>query len=118
MNLAIFLFTMKRYFHWRTLISAITPMILWSISAGALLSADLVVTREWARNMLFGPFVTMIVALFIISPQFANSQQRKDGEYLSLIFSRPLPRWSYVLSKWLTGVILILGVIIVQAAIA
>src|SRR6516165_4951375 len=105
MSIAILMFTIKRYMHWRTLISVGMLLFVWSMTAAAFLSTDMVVPREWARSMLFGPFVPMCVALSIISPHFANSQQRKDGEYLSLIFSRPLPRWSYVITKWLSGVV-------------
>ncbi|PWT96887.1 MAG: hypothetical protein C5B53_08805 [Candidatus Melainabacteria bacterium] len=118
MSIAILMFTIRRYLYWRTLISISMLILGWALWVGALLSTDLVVTREWARSMLFGPFIPMCVALYVISPQFANTQQRKDGEYLSLIFSRPLPRWSYVLSKWLSGVIFILAIVIIQAVLA
>lgn len=112
------MFTIKRYLHWRTVVSVSSLLFIWSVSAGTFLATDFVVTREWARSMLFGPFVPMVVALSIISPHFANSQQRKDGEYLSLIFSRPVPRWSYVITKWLSGVIFTLAIVFIQCIIA
>ena len=118
MNKAIFLFTMKRYFHWVNLVVGTILLLFFSTMSGLLLSVDSPLTQEVARSILVGPLVPLIVSYSVISPQVANSQRRKDGEYLSLIFSRPVPRWSYVVTKWLTGSVFVLFVMALQIALA
>lgn len=118
MNKAIFIFTMKRYLHWVTLLVGSVFVLLLSLATGMLQSIDMPLTKEIARSLLVGPMVPLLVAYTVISPQVANSQRRKDGEYLSLIFSRPISRWSYVITKWLTGSAFVLAVIAIQTALA
>lgn len=118
MNKAIFLFTMKRYFHWVNLVVGSILLILFSTMCGVLLTIDSPLTLEAARSFLVGPLMPLIVSYSVISPQVANSQRRKDGEYLSLIFSRPIPRWSYVVTKWLTGSTLVLFIMTLQIALS
>jgi hypothetical protein len=111
MNRAIFIYTIKRYLHWSTLVTGGFLLGSWSLMIAALIVSDFNFTREAARSMLFGPLVPVFIGYGVIMPQVANSQLRKDGEYLSLIFSRPVPRWSYVITKWLSGAFFILAVI-------
>ncbi len=118
MNKAIFLFTMIRYLHWVNLLVGGIALVFFSFLIGLMLCVDAAVTKEIARSCLFGPMVAIIVSYSVISPQVANSQRRKDGEYLSLIFSRPIARWSYVVTKWLTGSIFVLAIMILQTVLA
>lgn len=118
MNKAIFLFTMKRYLHWVTLVVGCFFLLFFSATVGAMQSIDTPLTKELARTLLVGPMLPLLVSYTVISPQVANSQRRKDGEYLSLIFSRPISRWSYVITKWLTGSAFVLAVMAIQIALA
>lgn len=118
MNRAIFLYTLKRYVHWVNLLVGGLALLFFSVLMGLLLCVDLSVTKEITRSFLFGPMVSVVVSYSVISPQVANSQRRKDGEYLSLIFSRPIARWSYVVTKYLTGSIFVLMIMTLQAVLA
>lgn len=93
-------------------------MLFFSALFGLLQTIDSPVTNEIVRSFLVGPIVPIIVAYSVISPQVANSQRRKDGEYLSLIFSRPVSRWVYVITKWITGTAFVLIVMALQASLA
>lgn len=99
---------MKRYLHWVNLLVGGISLLIFSVMIGLMLCVDLAVTKEIARSFLCGPMVAIVISYSVISPQVANSQRRKDGEYLSLIFSRPISRWSYVVTKWLTGSVFVL----------
>jgi len=118
MNKAIFLFTMKRYCHWVTLLVCGFVLLLVSVPCGIMQTIDMPLTREIARTILVGPLLPVFVSYSVISPQVANSQRRKDGEYLSLIFSRPVARWSYVVTKWLTGSVFVLLFMTAQITLA
>lgn len=89
-----------------------------SLFFGTILLADTRVSNEFVRLMLFGPATPILVSYAIISPQVANSQRRKDGEYLSLIFSRPVSRCSYVMTKWLSGSVLTFAIMSLATSIA
>jgi ABC-type Na+ efflux pump permease subunit len=118
MNKAIFLFTMKRYLRWSVLLLGGSLLLLMSLILGAMLFSDYRMTNEMVRVLLCGPTMPIVVAYSVISPQIANSQRRKDGEYLSLIFSRPISRYSYVMTKWLSGSLLTLTIMSLATAIA
>ncbi len=118
MNKAIFLFTMKRYLHWITLLVGGFSLLFVSFVTGVMQAIDVPLTKEIARSFLVGPMIPLFISYSVISPQVANSQRRKDGEYLSLIFSRPISRWNYVITKWLTGSIFVLAVIALQIALS
>jgi len=109
---------MKRYFHWVNLAVGTILLLFCSITCGMLQTVDTPLTKEAARSFLFGPLIPIMVSYLVISPQVANSQRRKDGEYLSLIFSRPIERWSYVVTKWLTGSTFVLLVMTLQVALS
>jgi hypothetical protein len=109
---------MKRYLHWVTLAVGCFFLLFFSATIGTMQSIDTPLTNELARTLLVGPLLPILVSYTVISPQVANSQRRKDGEYLSLIFSRPISRWSYVITKWLTGSAFVLAVMAIQIALA
>ncbi len=54
-------------------------------------------------GIINGPTLAMIISYMFIQDNVANTRQLNDGEYLSLLFSRPLARSQYILSKWLAG---------------
>lgn len=115
-NKAIFLYTMKRFAHWYTLLSVFISLILVSFFAAGLLLINDRAIKEFAYTILFGPMTALLAGYSIVIPQVANAQLRKDGEYLSLIFTRPVSRWSYVMTKWLSGVLVVLVINILLTA--
>lgn len=72
------------------------------------LAVFLVAGRSNARapQMVFelysNPALIMLFAYIFTSDAVNNSKSLNDGEYLSLLFSRPITRASYILTKWLT----------------
>jgi hypothetical protein len=118
MNKALLLFTMKRFLNWVNVLMGGSLLIFGSCAVGTMLLVDSSVTNELLRTVMFGPFLPILIAYSIISPQVANSQRRKDGEYLSLIFSRPVSRCTYVMTKWLSGSLLTMAIMTMATAIA
>jgi ABC-type transport system involved in multi-copper enzyme maturation permease subunit len=92
------------------MLCTIGALLMTSFTIGSILSAPSHVMADFGRSFLFGPFVPIVVGYTMVVPQVANAQLRKDGEYLSLIFTRPISRCSYVMTKWLSGVIAIIVV--------
>jgi hypothetical protein len=117
-NKAILLYTFRRYLHWYTMLCTIGALLFTSFTIGSILSAPSHVMADFGRTFLFGPFVPIVVGYTMVVPQVANAQLRKDGEYLSLIFTRPISRCSYVMTKWVSGVIAIILVTAVLTAMS
>lgn len=109
LNKAILIYSLKRLV---TLKFLLTTCLLAScaglLSTGLFIVSPTVEVAEGLKSLLFSPFVPMVVAFLVVVPQVANYKQTKDGEYLSLIFSRPVSRYSYVLTKWLAGSLTVL----------
>jgi hypothetical protein len=118
MSTTIFLSTFRRFLHWSFLLFG--GMFVFSLGsfAGLFWTADYEMSREMTRNILFGPVLPLFLAFYGVMPQVANSSGLKDGEYLSLIFTRPLSRSCYILSKWLSGSFFVLTVLILMGTIA
>ncbi|MBX9690725.1 MAG: hypothetical protein K2X27_28680 [Candidatus Obscuribacterales bacterium] len=60
-------------------------------------------TADLLLSVLNGPTIAMAISYSFIQDNIANTRQMNDGEYLSLLFSRPLSRAEYIVSKWLAG---------------
>ena len=67
--------------------------------------------------VLTGPFMPVVVAYFLIKDSIGNTRSLTDGEYLSLLFTRPLTRTTYVLTKWITCSILVGLLVFLQLAV-
>jgi hypothetical protein len=65
-------------------------------------------------NSLFGPAITMVIAYLFVSNITGNAKSLHDGEYMALLFSRPLRRSSYIFSKWLAGSLLVFTIVCLQ----
>lgn len=114
MNKAVFLFTMKRFTHWEAMLWLCGTVLSTVAILLSALMLDSRVVDELVRSFLFGPLLPFLVAATMICPQVANSKRRKDGEYLSLLFTRPISRFSYVITKWLSGSLMVLCVLSVS----
>jgi hypothetical protein len=99
---------MRRFAHWYSLLGVFLSVGFIALAAAAMLISNERTMVELGSGLLFGPLIAIAVGYSIVIPQVANSQLRKDGEYLSLIFTRPVSRSAYVMTKWLTGVLVIL----------
>lgn len=118
MNKTIFLYSFKRFFEWHHVIFGAIVMIFGAVMIGFLWASSIGLAAEMSRFMLFGPIIPFSVASVVIMPKVANAQQRKDGEYLSLLFTRPVSRTSYVITKWLSASLFVFFVLMLEAFLA
>ena len=72
MSKAIFLFTMKRFCHWVTLVVGGFTMLIFAVFFGTLQTVDTPLTHEIARSFLVGPIIPLLVSYTVISPQVAK----------------------------------------------
>ena len=63
---------------------------------------------------LTSPLLPSLIAYFLIRDQLANSKSLNDGEYMTLLFTRPLTRANYVLTKWTASGTLVSLLVFVQ----
>ncbi len=118
MNKIIFLYSFKRFFEWNHVILGGLIMLASALAIAAMWSSSIGLAAEFSRWALFGPVVPLATSSIIIMPKVANSQQRKDGEYLSLLFTRPVSRTSYVLTKWLSASVFVFTIVMLEALMA
>lgn len=117
-NWPIFTITIRRYLSWTALIGLSLGIVCWGSFVGILLIVESHESREMARAMLFGPAIPMFLAYSVVCPQVANYQRAKDGEYLSLLFTRPITRASYIITKWAAGSVFVVTVNLLMALVA
>jgi hypothetical protein len=77
-------------------LAVVVPILLSSVSLDGRTS-DLLI------GLVTGPTLAMSISYMFIQDNIANTRQLNDGEYLSLLFSRPLARSEYIVSKWLAA---------------
>lgn len=118
MNGTIFSYTFRRFFDWTHVILGCMMMLFIAFFVALGWSTKHGILAEMCRWLLFGPTLPFVISSIIVMPQVANSQQRKDGEYLSLLFTRPLSRTTYILTKWLSAATFTFLAIIAQALLA
>jgi len=117
MNKAVFLYTFLRLAQPATIIKLVlfvlaipTALVYPLQQASPGVSIDL----EPLVTFFASPVMTMVVSFMFVSSSIGNTKSLDDGEYLALLFSRPLFRSTYVFSKWLAGSLLVCGVIALQ----
>src|ERR1017187_816250 len=66
---------------------------------------------------LNSPMLPGIIAYFLVRDQIANSKSLNDGEYMTLLFTRPLTRANYVMTKWTASGTLVSLLVYVQFAV-
>jgi hypothetical protein len=112
-NKAVFLFTLFIRF---TQLSSLASLLFVAIILPALLST-ICLDKEAVEPIAEGfksPFLPILIASMFVRDGVANWKAGKDGEYLALLFTRPLLRSQYVITKWLAGSILVFAIITVQ----
>lgn len=119
MNRAIFLYTL--YVRLRSLpvlgtlafFCLLMPIIL---SAATILgSAELTAT---SLTMVLGSTpVAFVLAFTILRDSFADTRHMNDGEYLTLLFTRPVSRAEYVFSKWLATAFAVAIALMIQLTV-
>jgi hypothetical protein len=102
MSKAVFIYTILAKF---SSPSSIFSLLFLAVIAPAFLSTMALDgrTAELLTSIIGGPTLAMLISYTFIQDNVANTRQLNDGEYLSLLFSRPLARCQYVVSKWLAG---------------
>ncbi len=119
MNRAIFLYTL--YVRMRSLpvlgtvafFCVVTPLILTCATLFG--SADI---EESMLSMAIGaPSIAFVLAFVILRDSFADTRSMNEGEYLTLLFTRPVSRSDYVFSKWLATACAVAGGLLLQLCI-
>lgn len=102
MSPAVFLFTLYAKFSnpasilGLLFLAVVVPVLMSSIALDGR-------TADMLTQIVSGPSLAMAISYTFIQDNIANTRQLNDGEYLSLLFSRPLARSQYIVSKWLAG---------------
>lgn len=120
MSKAVFLFTLLVKF---SSISSVLGLVFLAVVVPVLISSVSLDgrTADTLIGLVTGPTLAMSISYMFIQDNIANTRQLNDGEYLSLLFSRPLARSEYIVSKWLAAsvgvfVIMILNMFTFNAA--
>lgn len=103
MSPAVYIYTLAAKF---SSISSILGMLFLAFGLPLMLSTgamDDAVVDSIVVNLLKGSALAMGISYTFIQDNIASTKQLNDGEYLSLLFSRPLTRFQYIVSKWLAG---------------
>lgn len=113
MNSAIFLFTLfVRFTQPASLFSLLFVSIILPVLISSLcVDKDSV---EPVANLFKSPLLPILIGSMFVRDGVANWKAGKDGEYLALLFTRPLVRSEYVVTKWLAGSILVCAIISMQ----
>ncbi len=119
MNKAIIVQTFLRLARPGTLLTLVMFILVYPTAIIAVMSrlSNVVLDYQALSNLVYGPMMISVVAFTFVSSSIGNTKSLDDGEYLALLFSRPIFRWEYVLSKWLAGFLLVISVIGVQTVI-
>lgn len=102
MSPAVYLFTLWVKF---SSMSSVLGLLFLAIGVPIILSSVAVdgKTADLLVNLVNGPTLAMAISYTFMQDNIANTRQMNDGEYLSLLFARPLTRSQYIVSKWLAG---------------
>lgn len=123
MNRAIFQFSFfnkfSGYIDWTVILAVVLgPTLMLALVMANIENHDY---RESVATYLFNNFsnswLWMIIAYIFISDALVARRAVGDSAPLCLVFTRPLTRISYVVSKWVAGAIGILAIILPSALI-
>lgn len=98
MNFGLFYATALRLTRPASAFLIILYSVIIPILASYQLNADTV--GNVFRELILGPIVPMLIAYTLVKDEIGNTRSLNNGEYLSLLFTRPLSRFEYVMSKW------------------
>ncbi len=113
MNKAIIMHSFLRLARPGTLMTLVMFVLVYPTALIAFISRLPSVSFDFEAfaNLVFGPMMINVAAFTFVSSSIGNTKSLDDGEYLALLFSRPIFRWVYVVSKWLAGFALVVLVI-------
>ena len=96
MSPAVYLFTLWVKF---SSMSSVLGLLFLAIGVPIILSSVAVdgKTADLLVNLVNGPTLAMAISYTFMQDNIANTRQMNDGEYLSLLFARPLTRSQYIM---------------------
>jgi hypothetical protein len=74
-------------------------------------------TVQIMQLLLFGPTVPIFLSFLLVRDVIANNRSLNDGEYLALLFTRPISMWSYVFTKWLSNALIVCAVAVIEMSV-
>ncbi len=105
MNLGILIFTLARLITPSSALSLFFMTVVMPCIIGMTPKTGKTDVADMFVSSLFNTIMPLLIGYIIVADNVANSKNLNDGEYLSLLFTRPITRSSYVLSKWVAGTI-------------
>lgn len=96
---------------WIATVFSILPMVPFAFGLGI----DDTVEQRWASYLNAMAYMHMLVASLLMSPAIAEEIEDKTYTYL---WSRPIPRWSVLAGKLLTGACITCALLLVSALVA
>ena len=70
---------------------------------------------ELMAPLFGGPLLPMVISYMFIQDNVGNARSLNNGEYMALLLTRPLSRFSYIFTKWLAGAFGVIVVVSMQA---
>ncbi len=114
-TLAIARLTLLRFMRSRVLlvagVFALLPMVPFALGAGV----DKDVDHRWQDYLTAMSYMHMLVASLLMAPAIAEEIEDKTYTYL---WSRPIPRWSVLAGKLLTGTCVASALLVASALVA
>lgn len=105
MNLGILIFTLARLITPSSGLSLFFMTVVMPCFIGMTPKTGRTDIADLFVSSLFNSIMPLLIGYIIVADNVANSKNLNDGEYLSLLFTRPITRSSYVLTKWVAGTI-------------
>lgn len=96
---------------WIATFLAILPMVPFALGAGI----DESVAERWQDYLEAIAYMHMLVASLLMSPAIAEEIEDKTYTYL---WSRPIPRWSVLVGKLITGTCIASAMLVASALVA
>jgi hypothetical protein len=101
--------------NWRNLITIFFVLVVAPIWISCVCPGQVLETLE---PMIIGsPVVTILMSYLLVKDASGNTRSLSDGEYLSLVFTRPVTRASYLLTKLVACSVMVSVLTMLQLAI-
>lgn len=105
MNLGILIFTLARLVTFSSAMSLFVIVFVVPLLTGLAPRSGRADLSDLLVPSMFQTLLPLVLGFVLVSDNVANSKNLSDGEYLSLLFTRPISRAGYVISKWIAGTI-------------
>ena len=106
MNTVVFKYSFMKL----TDIGMLAALLVFGIlmpSSFAFMPVDQPQLRQLIAAYVTGPTFPMLISYMLVRDAALNQRSLNDGEYLALLFSRPVIRFQYIISKWLANSIIV-----------